>query len=80
LEVWTVWKQLFDNGNFNNYKSVTAEEIKTDWWNDKWIPINYDGNGNHYCIDRNPTSDGNYGLIIKMWHDSSERELNCNFI
>jgi cell wall assembly regulator SMI1 len=34
-----------------------------------------DGCGNHICIDLDPTEDGNFGQVIQMWHDSSNREL-----
>ena len=40
-----------------------------------WIPITYDGSGNHYCVDMDPAPDGTSGQIITMWHDGGEREL-----
>ena len=52
--------------------------IKNDWWNDSWIPITYDGSGNHYCLDLDPTEEGIYGQIIRMWHDDAERTLVAN--
>ena len=71
---WKVWKTLLEKGDLN-LKSEPDKGIKSDWWNAKWIPITYDGSGNHYCIDLDPANGGQYGQIIRMWHDSSEREL-----
>ncbi|ANQ49389.1 molybdenum cofactor biosynthesis protein MoeA [Flammeovirga sp. MY04] len=78
IEEWSVWKDLLDKGDFKESESEPDEGIKPDWWNSKWIPITYDGNGNHYCIDIDPSSSGTNGQIIRMWHDSGERELIAN--
>lgn len=75
IEEWTVWKDLLDKGDFDDSQSTPGNGIKSDWWNPKWIPITYDGHGNHYCIDLDPGIGGTSGQIIRMWHDSSEREL-----
>jgi cell wall assembly regulator SMI1 len=75
IEEWSVWKELLDKGDFNDSKSESDDGIKSDWWNSKWIPITYDGSGNHYCIDIDPDKSGTSGQIIRMWHDSAEREL-----
>ncbi|MEM6300080.1 MAG: SMI1/KNR4 family protein [Bacteroidota bacterium] len=75
IEEWSVWKELLDEDDFNDSQSEPDKGIKSDWWNPKWIPITYDGNGNHYCIDLDPSESGTSGQIIRMWHDSAEREL-----
>jgi len=74
-EEWQVWKDLLDGGDFKGIKSEPDKGVKNDWWNSKWIPITYDGSGNHYCIDLDPNSGGTKGQIIRMWHDSPEREV-----
>ena len=78
LEEWSVWKELLDKGDFKDSQSEPNKGIKSDWWNSKWIPITYDGSGNHYCIDLDPDTSGKSGQIIRMWHDSAERELIAN--
>ena len=82
LEEWNVWKGILDSNGFQEngvqYTSEPEKGIKNDWWNNKWIPITYDGGGNHICIDLDPTEDGKRGQIIRMWHDSPERELIAN--
>ena len=72
---WTVWKELLDGGDFDGINSIPDHGVKDDWWNKRWIPITYDGSGNHYCIDLDPTEKGKRGQIIRMWHDSPEREI-----
>lgn len=79
---WQVWKDLLDSKDFedNNgpYTSTPDNGIKNDWWNALWIPITYDGSGNHYCLDLDPANQGNYGQIIRMWHDDAQRSLAAN--
>ena len=72
---WNVWKELLDSGTFDEYKSEPEDEIKNDWWNPKWIPLTSDDNGNHFCLDFDPSEKGKSGQIITMWHDGLEREL-----
>lgn len=72
---WKVWKELLDDGDFRGYKCTPHPAIRDDWWNDKWIPLTYDGSGNHHCLDFAPTEKGKVGQIIEMWHDDDERPL-----
>jgi len=72
---WKVWKDLLDDKNFANLQSDPDLGIRSDWWNPLWIPLTYDGSGNHHCLDLNPAYGGVTGQIITMWHDSSEREI-----
>jgi len=80
---WSVWKGLLDKKEFEEeegtpFSSEADTGIKNDWWNPKWIPITYDGSGNHYCLDLDPAKEGNYGQIIRMWHDAAERTLEAD--
>ena len=75
IDEWSLWKELLDKGDFEDSRSEPSIGIKSDWWNSKWIPITYDGSGNHYCIDLDPDKGGKSGQVIRMWHDSAEREL-----
>lgn len=74
-EEWQIWKDLFDKGIFEESIVEADKGIKEQWWNPAWIPITYDGSGNHYCIDLSPEAGGNKGQIIRIWHDAPEREL-----
>ena len=82
LSEWNIWKELLDNQTFEDngepYISLPQKGIKSDWWNKKWIPFTSDGSGNHICLDLDPTEKGNYGQIIRVWHDDATRELLAN--
>lgn len=75
---WSIWKDLLDKGTFENNSSEPNTGIKNNWWNPLWIPITYDGSGNHFCLDLDPAPEGTYGQIIRMWHDDPERSLEAN--
>ncbi|MEL6134026.1 MAG: SMI1/KNR4 family protein [Bacteroidota bacterium] len=75
IEEWSIWRELLHGGDFAGIQSEPENGIKCDWWNLKWIPITYDGAGNHYCMDLDPAEGGHVGQIIRMWHDAPEREL-----
>lgn len=77
---WSIWDDLqrnkhFETDNGEPFESDPEKGIKNVWWNSKWIPFTYDGSGNHLCLDLDPDSGGNYGQVIRMWHDDSNRLL-----
>lgn len=78
---WLVWKDLLDNKDFEGkdgpYRSDPESGIKNDWWNPMWIPITYNGSGDHICIDLDPAEGGKKGQIIMMWHDDPQRTLEA---
>ena len=79
IDEWKVWKNLLESGDLEDNKSDCFDkEIQNNWWNLKWLPFTYDGCGNHYCIDMNPSEWGEKGQIIEMYHDDSERKLLNN--
>jgi cell wall assembly regulator SMI1 len=77
---WSVWKDLLDAGTFEDKNgrdqgSDPGIGIRNVWWSAQWIPLTYDGGGNHDCLDLNPAEGGNWGQIITMWHDDGERKI-----
>lgn len=77
---WQVWKELLESGTFQTEEghdqgSDPAPGICNVWWSAKWIPLTYDGAGNHDCLDLNPAEGGAMGQIITMWHDDASREI-----
>jgi cell wall assembly regulator SMI1 len=77
---WQAWKDLLDDGTFQtddgqDRGSEAAPGIFNVWWSSGWIPLTYDGSGNHDCLDLNPAEGGTYGQIITMWHDDPERKI-----
>ena len=73
VDEWTVWKELLDSGEFEDNKSASDGHTVTDWWNAEWIPVTWDGAGDHHCLDLSPGPLGNDGQIIMMWHDDDQR-------
>ena len=78
-EEWEVWKGLLDDGEFDDDEEEADEdadpEVNAVWWSPLWIPFTYDGSGNHLCLDLDPTAEGTYGQVIRMWHDDPQRSL-----
>jgi cell wall assembly regulator SMI1 len=72
---WQVWKSLLDGGDFEGSSGDSEAGIRSDWWNPQWIPLTYDGAGNHDCLDLDPADGGSRGQIIAFWHDASDRTL-----
>ena len=72
---WSIWKELLDEGAFDDNQSTPEKGIKNNWWNPKWIPVTCDGSGNHHCIDFDPDEGGSPGQIIQTWHDDDFRLL-----
>lgn len=75
LAEWTIWNDLLDSGDFEGAASAPDAGVRADWWNPGWLPLTYDGAGNHCCLDLSPAPGGTRGQIIRMWHDSDERPL-----
>jgi cell wall assembly regulator SMI1 len=75
-EEWSVWKDLLDGGEFDGLENDGDDPaVRTDWWNESWIPLTYDGAGNHHCLDLAPGPRGISGQIIEMWHDDGARAV-----
>lgn len=74
LEEWQVWKGLYDTKSFEDWEIEDQKGAKV-WWQPAWLPLTYDGSGNHHCIDLSPANGGNHGQMITMWHDSGERVI-----
>jgi cell wall assembly regulator SMI1 len=68
VDEWTVWKELLDDGIFQNEDgqdqgSKPVPGVSNVWWSSRWIPITYNGGGDHHCLDLNPAEGGNVGQI-----------------
>lgn len=79
-EEWIVWQELIDAGDFNDENGIDQAcepdaGIQNVWMSKKWIPLTYDGAGNHYCLDLDPAEGGTVGQIITVWHDAPYREI-----
>lgn len=75
LDEWKVWKGLYNEGTFRDWKVEAADEVEQVWWKPSWIPVTYNGCGDHHCMDVETGSAGRMGQIITMWHDDEERRV-----
>lgn len=82
IDDWQTWKIVLPEINANcramfdqPAASSPDKGIKSDWWNLAWVPITTNGSGDSYCLDLDPSAEGTYGQIIRMWHDNPQREL-----
>lgn len=75
LDEWSVWKDLYAKDSFINLDVKAQEGVANIWWQPAWIPLTFNGCGDHHCLDLAPNDEGKNGQIISMWHDSEEREI-----
>jgi cell wall assembly regulator SMI1 len=75
IREWRAWKKLSEEGTFDGMEGDTAAQIKSDWWNPKWIPIGSNGSGDFVCVDLDPSGAGTSGQIISLFHAEATREL-----
>lgn len=79
IHKWKMLKQLLDDGSFffdgEQLTSEPEKGINNYWWSPSWIPFTHDGSGNYTCIDLDPTIEGKFGQVIRIWHDVPCREM-----
>lgn len=71
----SIWTELLQEGEFQDAVSESDGPVRPDWWNPKWLPVTYDGTGNHHCIDLDPAEGGQPGQVIVMMHDDPYRPV-----
>jgi cell wall assembly regulator SMI1 len=74
---WQMWTNQLDKGVFYDWDELNfnTNKVKTDqWWRTKWIPIACRRNDN-YCLDLDPSADGNQGQVIEFLHEYENREV-----
>jgi cell wall assembly regulator SMI1 len=78
---WQAMKEIKASGAFiKDGKEIMAdadESIKSDWWNEGWLPITDNMSGDYTILDLAPNGEGTYGQIFQYWHDSSHRILEA---
>ena len=73
---WKIWKQLLDQGTFGaNDHGAPDIGVQKKWWISEWVPVTYDGAGNHHVIDLAPAPGGQLGQVLSFWHDDSPRTV-----
>ncbi|MBZ5794567.1 SMI1/KNR4 family protein [Burkholderia contaminans] len=74
LAQWSIWRELVARGDLADCEGEPEPGIRGDWYNLKWIPLTHNGSGDHLCVDLDPDEGGRLGQVIRVWHDSPERE------
>lgn len=72
---WKTLKKLSDDGTFESMEGDAAPQIKSDWWNPRWIPVASNSSGDFVCVDLDPKRGGKRGQVISFWHAGPRREL-----
>lgn len=72
---WGVWKELFDDGTFDDDGVEADTGVRARWWLPAWIPVSQDLSGNHDMVDLAPDKRGVYGQVLSFWHDDPSRTI-----
>lgn len=73
---WQMQKELLEGGDFADCEpESTAAGVAHVWWNPSWIPFAWNGGGDYYCIDMDPTAEGTRGQVITHSHESGEHTI-----
>ncbi|MEZ4451366.1 MAG: SMI1/KNR4 family protein [Nannocystaceae bacterium] len=76
ISEWRVWKELLDDGVFGaNESHEVGRGVQPRWWIREWIPLTYDGAGNHHVLDLAPAKRGVVGQVLSFWHDDGDRRV-----
>lgn len=79
LEEWNAKKDYVTSKNFDlDFKSSPDPGIKNDWYNLRWLPLTSNGSGDNYCLDLDPSPEGKYGQVIRVWHDDAIRTVEAS--
>ncbi len=49
--------------------------VRAVYWHPRWIPVAYDGSGDHLCLDLAPAPGGTVGQVIVFHHDQGHRRV-----
>lgn len=55
-------KEIFSTSNDEEIEAVG--DVKSDAWNEKWMPFSSDGSGGLFCLDFDPPTTGILGQVI----------------
>jgi cell wall assembly regulator SMI1 len=75
VQEWRIWKELFDEEIFGGVVEQPEAGVQDAWWIPAWIPVTYDGSGNHHMLDLAPGPGGRYGQILSFWEDDPRRTV-----
>jgi cell wall assembly regulator SMI1 len=74
--LWTGMLQCMET--MKNERGTPKGPIKTDWWNQGWIPLTENEGGDYICIDLVPETGGHVGQVIDWWHEQAATAVLAN--
>lgn len=72
---WSFWVDFVEGGEAEDFQAEPGAGVRPGWFRAGWIPLTYDGAGNHACLDLDPDVGGSVGQVIEFWHDANDREV-----
>jgi cell wall assembly regulator SMI1 len=75
VKEWETLKKLADGGGFRSVRGRPAPQVKSDWWNPRWIPVASNSSGDFLCADLDPMPPGKSGQIVSFLHADAARAL-----
>lgn len=63
-----MWRE-FRFGESNHSRARPSGPIRLNWWNPRWVPVTWDGGGDHLCLDFDPAPGGVSGQVICFSHE-----------
>lgn len=81
-EEWSLYKELLDNGTFEDITTWIKGPVKEEWFNPKWIPLTHHDSGDCVSLDMDPAVGGVVGQVIDMPHElgSGRTVLKSSFL
>ena len=59
-------------------RSEPEGPIQTDWWNNAWLPLTENDDGDYVCLDFAPAAGGTVGQIIDWSHELGATRVLAN--
>ncbi|SIO64995.1 Cell wall assembly regulator SMI1 [Singulisphaera sp. GP187] len=75
LEQYKIWKELVDEGTFDDEESDPEGPIQKVHYHLNWIPLTHNGDGDHALIDLAPAEGGNVGQLIDFSHETGPENV-----
>jgi cell wall assembly regulator SMI1 len=72
---WESWLEASEGGRFDDSRANPSGPIRRKWWCRGWVPVTWDGGGDHLCIDLDPAPGGVLGQVIYFSHEEGPLEV-----
>ncbi len=70
--------KMLEGGEFRKFEARGSAQVKSDWWNRRWVPFLEGGDGNCLVVDMDPAAGGKAGQVIEFRHDEPSRPLRAD--